>query len=87
MPLAVKDGLRLLGQPLGSLTYARGFYAKKMEETRIKRCSEAAGGRLGQTYSAPPLCAMHPPQTTAFAGIGGDVMINGMNGRGHCLLA
>ena len=32
LPTAVTDGVRLLGQPLGSLTYAQGFYAKKIKE-------------------------------------------------------
>ena len=32
LPMAVTDGVCLLGQPLGSLTYAQGFYAKKMVE-------------------------------------------------------
>ena len=30
--MAVTDGVHLLEQPLGSLTYAQSFYAKKMEE-------------------------------------------------------
>ena len=34
LPLSVTDCLRLLGQPLGSLTYTRGFYVKKVEENK-----------------------------------------------------
>ena len=32
LPMVVTDGVCLLGQPLGSLTYGCGFYAKKIEE-------------------------------------------------------